>query len=117
MTKAFSIYAARSFERKFEELPLFRNIQGNVTWRTGYVDGTFEVSYDRTGDWTISDVWVTVDEGTGAAGRTQSLHLDGEADEAFYLMVLEALTQRYAGSIEEWIADDMSDDGIDRIAA
>lgn len=117
MPKANVHLSDRSFERKFEELPLFWNFQKGTMWRAAYVDGTFEVSYDRTGAWTISDVHLVVDDGTGAAGKTKVLRLDGEADEAFYLLVLEALTQRYAGSIEEWIVDDMADDGIDRIAA
>lgn len=117
MARATFTHTCRSFERQFEELPLFRNIQGNVAWRSAYIDGTFEVSYDRTGDWTITDVCIVVDDGHGMSSRTRTLRLDPEADEAVYLMALEALQDRYAGSIEEWIVDDMSDDGIDRIAA
>lgn len=109
MTQAHSLPTGFSFRHKFEELPIFHHFVDGTVWRTGRIDGEFEVEIDASGDWFISEVTIETDNGRfgkEAAGRT--ITLDADKDERFYLLVLDAIDAQYASLIEELIEDEIA---------
>lgn len=106
-----------SFRHKFEEVPLFWQYTGNEAWRTGRIDGEFEVTVERNGDWIITEVMLAVDNGKiGPEAKGHLLTLDADTDERFYLLALDAIYHRYSSYIDEMIADEAAERGL-RIAA
>jgi hypothetical protein len=117
MPKAIAIPTGFSFRHKFEELPLFWQYTAGTCWRTGRIDGEFEVTVETTGDWIFSDVKLCVDNGgTAKEAKGDLLPLDSEADERFYLLVLDSLDHRYAGYIDERIRDEAAEYGLRLVA-
>lgn len=109
-----SLFGSLTFEHRFEECPLFRNGE----WRTGLVDGTFEVTYDfHDNDWYISNILLDVDNGKlGAAARGKTVSLDCMDPTALYQPLLDAITDRYSTWIDEHIADELAERGYERAA-
>lgn len=104
MPQAIRTVTDTMFKLKFEELPLFWQFKDGTCFRTARIDGEFEVAVDHEDDWTITDIWMEVDNGRNgphAAGCT--LNLDADKDERFYLLVLDAITDKYKAQIEEQI--------------
>jgi hypothetical protein len=117
MPKAIPSPTASSFKHKFDELPVFFEFTGGTVWRTGRIDGEFEVSYETDGDWIVTDVWIATDNGrygSDALGRT--VHLDADRHEAFYLLALDAIEAQYKSLIEEMIAEELAERRVARAA-
>lgn len=111
------LYTAFSFTHRFEELSLFWQYSDATAWRAGRIDGQFEVAVDRAGDWIITEVAICVDNGKiGAEAKGHLMPLDADADERFYLLLLDAIDHQYASYIDERIAEEAAERGI-RIAA
>jgi hypothetical protein len=108
MARATQIPTGFSFRHKFEELPLFWLYTGGEAWRGARLDGEFEISADGPGDWWISDLWISLDNGKiGPEAKGSLVNLNADDDERFYLLVLDAIDHKYASYIEERIADEM----------
>lgn len=109
MAKATSTPISFSLTRKFEELPLFTTAHAGVQFFTGLLDGEFTVQFDQAGEWIISDVALKVDNGKlGSQAECKIVTLDGDKNEQLYLVILDALTDRYAGSIPYWISEELA---------
>jgi hypothetical protein len=77
--------------------------------------GSFEVSYNSASDWWISDVYLILENFKfGPDGRTHAYKLDADTDERLYLVVLDALEDRFEESIQEQIEEELADAGIGR---
>ena len=100
-----------SLRKPFEELALFWQFQNGEPFRTGHVDGEFEVSFDRDGDWYVSDLWISVDNGKmGEACKAALVNLNADTHETFYTLILDNLSAQYTTRIEEWIEDELMDE-------
>jgi predicted phosphoadenosine phosphosulfate sulfurtransferase len=117
MAKASPTLNAISLKHKFEDLAILWIFQDGTPWRAARIDGEFEVSIEPNGDWSISDVWVAVDNGkVGAAAKGSLINLSADLDERIYLAVLDALDGQYSTRIQEWIADELDERNL-KIAA
>ncbi len=107
-----------TFTREFEELPLYsERTRSGETFFAGLVDGSLEVSFDSTGDWHISDIHIKVENyRTGKANVAKTVRIDADENPSLYWHLLDTLADKYAATIEEWIAHEAEDHGV-RIAA
>lgn len=116
MAQADTIPTSFSIRHKFEELPIFHEFIGGTVWRTGRIDGEFEVTVDPTG-WSITDIWLDTDNGRfGSEARAHTINLDAQKHEGFYLLALDAIEAQYKSLIEELIADECDQRDL-RVAA
>ena len=117
MARATSIPTPFSFRHKFEELPIFHQFTAGTVWRTGRIDGSFDVSFDASGDWVISDIWIETDNGRfGPEAKGLCINIDPDAHEGFYLLALDAIEAQYKSLIEELIGEELTERNI-RVAA
>jgi|ERR1017187_4365211 hypothetical protein len=107
-----------SFTRQFEDLPLYsEKTRSGELFYAGLVDGILEISFDHTGDWFVSDIKVKVENGRfGRENVATFVQVDADENPSFYWHILDTLTDKYASTIEEWIAFEAEDHGL-RIAA
>jgi hypothetical protein len=100
------------FTREFEELPLFsqRAPNGDLFY-AGLIDGSIEISFNRSGDWWISDLHISLDNARRAQDGIHRKMICLNADECpgFYWSVLDIFTDKYADTIEEWIALELAE--------
>jgi hypothetical protein len=98
-----------SFDRQFE-LPLVTAVgQGHnpETFTTAPLSGTYEVTSTRDGDWHISDLWLTLDNGrTGFHNRTIPHPL--KPGTALWDAIADLITAHYREAIEETIEQEIS---------
>lgn len=117
MAQIVAIPTGFSFRHRFEELALFWQYTGGIAWRTGRIDGEFEVTVEPNGDWIVTDVVLAVDNGKiGGEAKGQLLTLDADTDERFYLLALDAIYHSYGSYIEDRVADEAGERGL-RLAA
>lgn len=98
-----------SFARQFEELPLYseKTASGELLC-AGLVDGSLEVSFDSSGDWHISDIHLKVENyRSGEANVVRIVRIDGDKCPSLYWHILDVLTDKYAGTIQEWIREEL----------
>jgi hypothetical protein len=107
-----------SFTRQFEELALFSEYtRSGDLFYAGLIDGIIEISFDHTGDWSISDIHIKAENGRwGMRAEAKVVRVDADENAALYLLLLDVLTDKYAGTIEEWVQIEAEDRGL-RIAA
>lgn len=118
MPKADTLPTRFAIRHKFEELAIFWHFDNGTPWRAGRLDGAFEITYDITGDYTVTAVEIAADNGkVGNEADARMIALDADEDESFYLLVLDAIHGQYHTRILEWIDDDLADEGLRRIAA
>ncbi len=118
MAQVITLPRTITFTRQFEELPLYsERTKSGETFFAGLVDGSLEVSFDSTGDWTISDIHIKVDNyRMGDAGVAKMVRVDADENSALYWLLLDILTDKYADTIREWIVMEAEEYGL-RIAA
>jgi hypothetical protein len=118
MTRALTSPSTFAFPHKFEELPIFWQSTGprEIPWRAGTIDGEAEISFDRCGDWWVSDVWITADNGRcGEASVTEKIRLDPL--HPLYPMITHSIRARYEAQVEERIEAEFGEAGLRRAAA
>jgi hypothetical protein len=106
------------FSRKFEELSLFVQSTGpgQPVWRAGRIDGEAEISFDHTGDWWVSDLWIKADNGRcGPEARGKAINLDPR--DQLWLMIIDSLESGYRDQIEESIDAEFAAAGFRLCAA
>jgi hypothetical protein len=117
MPKADTVPTRFALSHKFEELAVFWHFHNGTPFRTGLIDGEFEVSFDHTGDWHISDLWISADNGRiGPHAEGRIFPLNAKTDERFFGLVMDALAAQYTTRIEDWIADELAEQGFRRAA-
>lgn len=117
MAKAALTPISFNLTRKFEELALFQAVHKSARFHTGLIDGEFTVEFDHAGEWIISDVAISTDNGKmGAQAESNVITLDADRDEPFYLVVLDALTAQYGETIPYWIDDELGHMSMRRAA-
>lgn len=99
-----------AMEQSFEEVPLVWQVDTSKTvWTGGLVDGQMEISYGPDGDWWISDVWISVDNGrTGYEAKGKLLNISPEANRDLYVMLVDSIEEAYASRIDEWVDDELN---------
>ena len=97
-------------EQPFEECPLVWQVDASKTvWTGGYIDGRMEISYGPDGDWWISDVWISVDNGRlGYEAKGKLLPLSPDANRDLYVMAVDSIEEHYASQIDEWVHDELA---------
>jgi hypothetical protein len=109
--------AAFSLSHKFEELAVFWHFHNGMPFRAALVDGEFEIAFDAEGDWSISDLWISADNGRlGSEAEGRIFPLNAKTDERFFGLVVDAIHAQYTTRIEEWIADELTEAGGRRAA-
>lgn len=117
MPKADTIPTSFSLRKPFEELPLFWQFHSGFPFRAARIDGEFEFTFDRKGEWQISDLWIKADNGKVRAEEVELLiQIDGDTNKKFFFVVADAVTNRYGTRIEDWIADELAYAGLHRAA-
>ncbi len=117
MAQIITLPRTITFTRQFEELPLYSERSAGVLFCAGLVDGSMEVSFDSTGDWWISDIHINVENYyPGNANLAKTVRIDADGNPSLYWHLLDTLTDKYAATIEEWIAHEAEECGV-RIAA
>jgi hypothetical protein len=104
-----------SFERRFEALPLFAEKAANGdVFCAGLVDGTMEVSFDRTGDWYISTVHILVNNGRDVrdGGTRKAIRINGDDHTNLYWLILDVLTDKFAATITAWVREEAAARGL-----
>ena len=111
MPKAITSSSTFTITKPFQVALLWKFVKGDPM-RAGYIDGIFELTIDMDvagGDWHISDLWISVDNGRlGVHARGEMVNLSAD-DERFYLLVLDALDHQYGTRIEDWVQDELSE--------
>jgi hypothetical protein len=110
ISMARSDFAPTSFSlrKPFEELPLFWQCVSGFPFRSSRIDGEFEITFDRDGEWQISDLWIKADNGKVRSEEVELLiQIDGDINERFFLTVADAVTNQYHTRIEDWIQDEL----------
>jgi hypothetical protein len=119
MAQIITLPRTISFRREFEELPLFseKDANGDLFY-AGLVDGSVEISFDSTGDWHVSDIKIRVDNlrRVKDGGVARVITVDADENPALYWLLLDVLTDKYADTIDEWVAFEAEEHGL-RIAA
>lgn len=116
MAQAEIVPSEFSFLHQFDELPLFWQFQPAVgtkpaiTWRGGEIAGQFEVTYNIfTKDHDITDLWIVVHNGeVGSAAKGELVRVTVETDDRLYWLMRDIIDFKYAGMIEERIAEEIS---------
>jgi hypothetical protein len=117
MARAATIPTPFSLRQEFTELPIFHQFTAGTVWRTGRIDGSFEVSFDASGDWVISDIWIETDNGRiGPEAKGLCINIDPDTHEGFYLLAIDAIEAQYKSLIEELIGEELAERNI-RVAA
>lgn len=112
MAKVLTFPRNYSFERKFEELPLFSEKEPKGEWFfTALIDGTMEVSFDSTGEWWISSIRIEVEnfKRTKDGGRSKLIELNGDDHPGFFWLILDVLADKYANTIADWVAFELAE--------
>ena len=95
-----------TFTREFEELPLYsERTRTGECFFAGLVDGSLEISFDSSGDWHISDIHLRAQNykmGDGACAKT--VRIDADENPSLYWHLLDTIADKYADTIQEWIA-------------
>lgn len=101
-----------TLEKEFQVALLWKFVKGDPM-RAAYIDGRMEITVDMSvagGDWTVTDLWVEVDNGkVGSHAKGATVNLNADDDERFYLLVLDAIDHQYATRIEAWVQDELSE--------
>jgi len=118
MAQVITLPRTITFTREFEELPLYsERTRSGECFFAGLVDGSIEVSFDASGDWSISDIHLKVQNyKMGDAGRAKTVRIEADENPSLYWHLLDTLTDKYADTIQEWIAMEAEGCGL-RIAA
>jgi len=100
--------------RQFEELPLLTKYAGGERLYGALIDGQYEVTVmTADGEWWISDLWISVDNGKmGTAARGELIHLDADDDQRLYLSILDSLREEHTTAIEEDVERELAELGI-----
>ena len=107
-----------SFTRTFEELPLFaEKTKAGEVFFAGLLDGTLEVSFEPSGEWTITDIHIKVENGRyGKQAEAKIVPVNGDDNPALYWLMLDVLTDKLGATIDEWVYWEAQERGI-RLAA
>ncbi len=112
MAKALTYPTSFAIRKPFEELALFWKWHAGWPMQAARIDGEMEITIDMAiegGDWTITDLWISADNGrTGKLAEGALLNLCADDDERFYLLVLDAITHQYGTRIEQWVQDELA---------
>ena len=107
MPKVISLHHTSTLTRKFEGLPLHREIVGGERFFAALMDGEFTVEFDAsTADWQFAGLSLELDNlrhGIHAKGRT--VELDEDHDEALMLVIYNALERDYSTNIDAWVME------------
>lgn len=110
MAQALSIHHTSTLTRKFEELPLYREILAGERFFGGMIDGEFTVEYDANTNWQFAGLSIELDNlrhGNHAKGRT--VELDPDHDEALMLVIYNALQRDYSDNIDAWVMEQIDE--------
>jgi hypothetical protein len=118
MGQVVSLPRTISFTRQFEDMVLFsEKTRDGELFFAGLLDGSVEVTFDHTGAWDITDIHIKVENGRwGMRAEAKVVRVDADENAALYWLLLDVLTDKYANTIEEWIAFEAEDRGL-QIAA
>jgi|SRR6267154_2092271 len=109
MAQAITTPTSFKLIRKFEELPLFRSVHAGETFFSGLVDGEYEIDFDQSGEWSISDVWIRADNGRcGLAAAGRLVNIERFDDERFHWILLDAIEDCYNPQIEEAVGAELA---------
>jgi hypothetical protein len=112
MAQIVFLPTVRTLQRQFEELALFteKTANGDLFF-AGLLDGEVEVSFDHTGDWTISDISIVASDGrsTKNGGKLKRVNINADDAPALYWLLLDRLTDVYATIIDEWVAFELAE--------
>jgi len=112
MTRVYDASSTTTLIKEFQVSLLWKFVKGEPL-RAGDITGEMEITIDMDvagGDWTVTDLWVSADNGKlRSQARGELVHLDGDDDERFMLMVLDAIDHQYATRIENWVMDELAE--------
>lgn len=120
MSQVLTFPSSFVLRKPFEDLPLVTLFTASrEAWHTGYVSGEFEITVSyHDGDWHFSDLWVSADNRKMAPdARGGLLNLDADVDERLFLALLDALENAYTTRIDEWVEEELAEEGIGRRVA
>lgn len=118
MAQIITLPRTITFTRQFEELPLYsEKTRSGEVFAAGLVDGSIDVSFDPSGDWHISDIHIKVENyRMGKDNLAKTVRIDADENPSLFWHLLDTLTDKYAATIEEWIAFEAAEYGL-QIAA
>jgi hypothetical protein len=112
MPKAITTNSTFTITKEFQVALLWKYARGEAMF-TGLIDGKMEISVDMDvdgGAWQISDLWVAMDNGKlGSHARGEMVNLDGDTDEHFMLLIMDAIMHEYSVRIECWVQDEAAE--------
>jgi hypothetical protein len=112
MPKAITTNSTFTITKEFQVALLWKYARGEAMF-TGLIDGKMEISVDMDvdgGAWQISDLWVAVENGKlGSQAKGELINLDGDTDEHFMLLIMDAITHEYSVRIECWVQDEAAE--------
>jgi hypothetical protein len=111
MAQIITLPLTIKFTRAFEELPLYsEKTKSGECFFAGLVDGSLEISFDASGDWHVSDIHIKVENyRRGAANEARTVRIDADESPSLYWHLLDTLTDKYAATIAEWIAEEAAE--------
>lgn len=111
MAQIITLPRTMSLVRQFEELSLFtEKTRSGDLFCAGLLDGTVEISFDWHGDWWVSDIHIEVENyRPGKDNLAKMVRIDADNQPALYWLLLDVLTDKYAATIEEWIAMELAE--------
>ena len=111
MAQIYVLPRTMTLTRQFEELALFteKAPNGDIFF-AGLIDGRLEVSYDLTGDWYISDIEISIENGRRCkdGGTSKMVNVNADENPSLYWLLLDRLTDVYASTISEWVSDELA---------
>ena len=112
-SKALKPSGTFTLVRPFDDLALFSRFVAGTTLHAGLLSGEMEISIDpdiNGGEWWISDIHLMVENfKPGSFNKSAMVTPDGDSDERFMLLLLDAIADQYGTWIEDLVQDELAE--------